>query len=428
MNPEDLTLIHDWNPSGDFIPKRVAVLDDTIRDGLQSPSVRDPELQQKKQLVRLSSRIGSDGIVLGLPGASPKACDEIAELAIHLQSHGQAPDLVTGVRTHSHDIKAHLAACEKSGATLTAGMFLGSSPMRLFAEGWEWDDLVELTRNSVRSCVKNGAPVMFITEDSTRSRPEDLRDLYKAALDEGATRICLADTCGHAEPAGTRAIVRFALDLIKESGTGAKLDWHGHNDRGLAQANALAAADEGVDRIHATCLGIGERVGNTALDQLLVNLELKFPGTGRDLSALPEYCERVREWCDAPLPGNYPMMGNDAFRTATGVHAAAIVKALDMGSNWIADRVYSAVPASLFGRDQTIEIGFMSGRHNVLHWLKVNHPHMEELRRESCVERVLNTAKSSRTLLTEDQVARLVADEIRVGKEAAEGLMAESVR
>ncbi len=405
---ESTGLIHDWNEEPAATAHRVQVLDDTIRDGLQSPSVRDPELEEKQELLRLAHRVGVDGVVLGLPGAGPRARDEVAALAGFLQRERLSPVPVTGVRTHKDDIHAHLNACEQSGSAMTAGMFLGSSPMRLFAEGWEMRDLVRLTADSVALAVKGGAPVMFITEDTTRSRPEDLRDLYRAALDAGAARLCLADTVGHAEPSAVRALIRFARDLIEESGTGAVLDWHGHNDRGLALANALAAADAGADRIHATCLGIGERIGNTALDQLLVNLELRGEPTGRNLDALPEYCRRVHEWCNAPLPVNYPMMGSDAFRTATGVHAAAIVKALDQGDPWLADRVYSAVPASLLGREQQIEIGFMSGRNNVLYWLRRHYPQMAEDLRECCMDRILAAAKSARALLDDEKLHHIV--------------------
>ncbi len=414
-------LIHDWNGAPAATAHRVQVLDDTIRDGLQSPSVRDPKLEEKQELLRLAHRVGVDGVVLGLPGAGERACAEVAALAAFLQREGLAPVPVTGVRTHKDDIRAHLEACERSGSTMTAGMFLGSSPMRLFAEGWKMSDLVRLTADSVSAAVRGGAPVMFITEDTTRSRPDDLRDLYRAALDAGATRICLADTVGHAEPSGVTALIRFARQLIEESGTGASLDWHGHNDRGLALANALAAADAGADRIHATCLGIGERIGNTALDQLLVNLELRGRPTGRNLDALPEYCCRVHEWCNAPLPVNYPMMGGDAFRTATGVHAAAIIKALEQGDPWLADRVYSAVPASLLGCKQQIEIGFMSGRHNVQYWLRAHYPQMTANLRERCTEQVLATAKTARALLGNDELHRIV-QECRLQTLAEDGI------
>jgi 2-isopropylmalate synthase len=427
MDRDASQLIHDWNAAPSGTPPRVRVLDETLRDGLQSPSVRHPSLDEKKELLRLANRVGVDAVVLGLPGASPRACEEVAALASFLREEHLALAPVAALRTHPADIRAHFEACDRSGTAIMAGIFLGSSPMRLFAEGWELAELVKLTTESVTTTVGHGVPVMFITEDTTRSRPADLRDLYMAALNAGAVSLCLCDTVGHAEVSGVAALVAFAKQLITESGTRATLEWHGHNDRGLALANALAAAAAGVDRIHGACLGIGERVGNTALDQLLVNLELRGP-TGRALDALPEYCRRVQEWCEAPLPANYPVMGSDAFRTATGVHAAAIMKALERGSTWIADRVYSAVPASMFGRIQQIEIGPMSGRHNVRYWLSHRHPEFADALRDRCIERILEGAKSARTSMTEEELSAIIADVLRSQSAGTEETQPEAAR
>ncbi|HEV2130078.1 MAG TPA: hypothetical protein VGR27_03190, partial [Longimicrobiaceae bacterium] len=132
--------------------------------------------------------------------------------------------------------------------------------------------------------------------------------------------------------------------------------------------NALAAIEEGVHRVHGTGLGVGERCGNTEMDLLLVNLKL-LGLHDWDLSKLPEYVYLVAEACQVPLPFNWPVFGEDAFRTGTGVHAAAIIKAEAKGDAWLADRIYSGVPAGLFGLGQRIEISPMSGLSNVRYWL-----------------------------------------------------------
>jgi 2-isopropylmalate synthase len=181
------------------------------------------------------------------------------------------------------------------------------------------------------------------------------------------------------------------------------IDWHGHKDRGLDIVNTLAAIEAGADRVHACAMGVGERSGNTPMEILLVNLNL-LGIANRDLKGLPEYCQVVSQACGVPIPFNYPIVGADSFRTATGVHAAAIAKAITRNDAWLADRVYCGVPASMVGRTQGIEIGPMSGEHNVRFWLRDHE--VEE--HPVFVEKILAAAKRSSKLLTEDEIKRIV--------------------
>ena len=287
---------------------------------------------------------------------------------------------------------------QRVGIPLEAGAFLGSSPIRMDVEGWDLAYLVDHARKAVAFCRRQQVPVMMVTEDTTRARPEVLKALYTAALEEGAQAICLSDTCGHATPDGVRRLLRFIKDeVVKDHPV--RIDWHGHNDRGLGMANALAAFEAGADRLHGSILGIGERCGNVALDQLMINLHLMGHAKG-DLSGLPALAERVAELCEVEIPANYPVLGRDAFRTGTGVHAAAIVKALHRGDVDLADAVYSGVPAALVGRRQEIEIGPMAGHSNVIYWLEMNgyDPNTER------VERILRAAKNSTRILTEVEI------------------------
>jgi len=178
-----------------------------------------------------------------------------------------------------------------------------------------------------------------------------------------------------------------------------RLDWHGHRDRDLSVINSIAAVEAGVDQVHATGIGIGERVGNTPMDLLLVNLKLEGY-IKQDLTALPEYLQKISEAVGKPIPDNYPVFGKDAFRTATGVHAAAVIKAKKKGDSWLADRVYSGVPAGLFGRAQQIEVGFMSGASNVNFWLESRgvKPTPE------LVAAILDKAKHSNHILTDEEI------------------------
>jgi 2-isopropylmalate synthase len=251
----------------------------------------------------------------------------------------------------------------------------------------------------VTYAVSNGLPVMYVTEDTVRARPEQLKQLFLAAIRCGAKRLCLCDTVGHATPTGAANVVRFAAEVVKESGAEVGLDWHGHCDRGLAVVNTLAAIRAGATRVHGCAIGIGERVGNTPMDQLLVNLRL-LGWIDNDLTALPEYCERVSAATGVPIPPNYPVVGRDAFRTGTGVHAAAVIKAYKKGEDWLADRVYSGVPASWVGRRQEIEVGPMSGESNVVYWLQSRgiEPTAER------VQAVFQRAKSVDRVLTDQEI------------------------
>lgn len=391
-------LINDWNgrpSSGDRVPQ---LNDETLRDGLQSPSVRDPEIPDKRDLIHRLARLGVDAIDLGMPGAGPKALAAVKALMVEIRDHRLPVSPNTAVRTLEADLTQVAEIQQRVGIPLEAGAFLGSSPVRMDVEGWDLAFLVTTARRAVAFCRRHQVPVMMVTEDSTRARPDVLKAIYQAALDEGAQSICLSDTCGHATPDGVRRLVRFIREEVVQ-GRPVRIDWHGHNDRGLGVANAIAAFEAGADRLHGTILGIGERCGNVAMDQLMMNLHLMGYPKG-DLSDLPALAERVAELCGVEIPANYPVLGRDAFRTGTGVHAAAIVKALHRGDVELADAVYSGVPAALVGRRQEIEIGPMAGHSNVVYWLELNGYDAISER----VDRILHLAKQSARILSEAEI------------------------
>ncbi|HSH45259.1 MAG TPA: LeuA family protein [Longimicrobiales bacterium] len=371
MHPSDL--IYDWNTRGDAFDygslRPVELDDETLRDGLQSPSVRDPSIGDKIRILHLMDALGIHSADIGLPGAGPRAAADVRALAKEIVASGLKVRPNCAARTVRADIEPIAAVSQEVGIAIEACTFIGSSPVRQYAEDWTLDRMLEVSEDAVAFAVAEGLPVMYVTEDTTRARPETLKALYGAAIAAGARRICVADTVGHATPHGVRQLIRFVRrEVIEPSGEDVKLDFHGHRDRGLGVPNALAAIEEGVDRVHGTAMGIGERVGNAEMDLLLVNLKL-LGLHDYDLSRLSEYCELVARATGVPLPVNYPVMGEDAFRTGTGVHAAAIIKARQKGDEWLADLVYSGVPAGQFGRRQVIEISHMSGMSNVKYWL-----------------------------------------------------------
>src|SRR5687768_18131054 len=260
-----------------------------------------------------------------------------------------------------------------------------------------------MTEEAVSLAVGPGLPVMSVTEDTTRADPETIRALYTTAIRSGAKAVCVCDTVGHSTPDGARAVVRFVKNIIEEQGGNVRLDWHGHQDRGLGVINSIAAIEGGADQVHGSALGMGERVGNTPMDQLLVNLRL-MGWIDNDLSRLGEYCALASNACEWPIPHNYPVFGRDAFRTATGVHAAAVIKSFRKGDTELADLIYSGVPAGLFGMEQVIEIGPMSGKSNVIYWLEKRGIEASDDR----VNRIYERAKQSSAVLAADEILQLV--------------------
>jgi 2-isopropylmalate synthase len=408
MQPTESELIYDWNRlgEGDIRPARAKVeLDDeTLRDGLQSPSIRNPPIEDKLRILHLIAALGVESANIGLPGAGPHVVRDVERLAREIveQKLKIAPNCAA--RTMIADVQPIAEISQRTGLAIEAACFIGSSPIRQYAEGWTLDRMLRLSREAVEFAVKEGLPVMFVTEDTTRAAPEDLRQLYTAAIEAGARRVCVADTVGHATPNGARNVIKFIRGVVDATGEDVKVDWHGHKDRGLSVINALAAAEAGADRLHGTAVGIGERVGNCPIDILLVNMQL-LGWIDRDLSRLQEYCRLVADTTGVPLPDNYPVVGKDAFRTGTGVHASAIIKARARGEDWLADRVYSSIPASLIGSRQMIEVGPMSGESNVVYWLKERGIEPGE----ALVKAIFQKAKTSSATLEEVEILDICA-------------------
>lgn len=403
MQQQDL--IHDWNTAGeavDYTQLRPVELDDeTLRDGLQCPSVTDPSIAQKIEILHLMCELGIHTADIGLPGAGPRAEGDVRALAREIATARLPITANCAARTVRADIEPIARISQATGVPIEACTFIGSSPIRQYAEDWTLERMLKATEDAVLFAVGEGLSVMFVTEDTTRARPDTLKALYTLAIECGARRLCLADTVGHATPHGVRQLVHFVrTEVIEPTGVPVKLDWHGHRDRGLGIANTLAAIEAGVDRVHGTALGIGERVGNTEMDLLLVNLHLLGMHQS-DLSRLPDYVQAVSRATGVPVPPSYPVFGDDAFRTGTGVHAAAIIKAQQKGDDWLVDRVYSGVPAATFGLAQRIEISHVSGMSNVKHWLAA---HGYDASDEGLSQHVFNLAKRTSRVLTEDEI------------------------
>jgi 2-isopropylmalate synthase len=396
-------LIYDWNAGSEQatrpLPKKVEFDDETLRDGLQSPSVTDPSIEEKLRILHFMNSIGVDNADIGLPGAGPHVQKSVERLAREIVEQKLSIAPSAAGRTVESDVRPIIDISQKVGIAIEADLFIGSSPIRQFTEEWELDWIIEQSTKAVRFGTENGIPVMYVTEDTTRAKPEDVEKLYTAAIEAGAVRVCVCDTVGHATPWGVRNLIRFVRALVDRVNPAVKIDWHGHSDRGLGVINSIAALEAGADRVHGTAVGIGERVGNTPIDLLMVNLKL-MGWIDNDLTALPEYVQYVSKVTHVPFTDQYPVFGRDAFRTGTGVHAAAIIKAKKKGSDWLADRVYSGVPAGMFGLQQVIEVGPMCGLSNVIYWLQV-HGYPQE---ESLAKELFTLAKSTNRVLTDQEL------------------------
>jgi 2-isopropylmalate synthase len=399
-------LIYDWNQvtPAELQPTGPVLLnDESLRDGLQSPSVRDPSIPEKIRILHLMAELGINSLDLGLPGAGQRACEHVEALAREIASARLQIKANCAARTLQNDIRPIAEISQKVGLPIEAATFIGSSPIRRYTEDWTEDFLLRTTEEAVKYAVSLGLESMYVTEDTSRCDPQMVKRLYSTAINSGARAIVVCDTCGHATPAGAYALVKFVIDeVVRPSGEKIRVDWHGHCDRGLGVANSLAALVAGADCVHACALGIGERVGNTQMDQMLVNLKLMGvePWDKQDLTRLKDYCVAVSQITGIPIPKNYPVFGDDAFRTATGVHAAAVIKALRKNDVELANSVYSGVPSHYFGLEQIIEIGPMSGKSNVVFWLERHGIATSD----EMVERIYQRAKAATRCLTDDEI------------------------
>jgi 2-isopropylmalate synthase len=409
MELTDHDLIYDWNSQEKVAPlspkRRVQFLDETLRDGIQSPSVVDPSIDDKLRLVELANDLGIDTMDIGLPGAGKRAVEDVTVIAEHIKASKLRVKASCAARTHLADVQAVIDISQRVGIEIEVLCFIGSSPIRQYAEDWDLARMLKLSADAIDLGRKYNLPVAYVTEDTTRSRPDMLTKLFTNAVEHGAQRLIVCDTVGHATPDGIRNLLRFTRNTLDGMGRpDVGIDWHGHNDRGLGVVNSIFAIEYGADRIHGTALGIGERVGNAALDQILLNLKLLGELPDHDLTKLVLWCKTAAHATRIPIHSQYPLAGDDAFRTATGVHAAAIIKAEKKGDAWLADRIYSGVPAGMFGKEQRIEIGHYSGASNVVYWLQKRGIEPTE----SLVAEVLGAAKRGNRVLSDDEIHAIV--------------------
>ncbi|MFE7978120.1 LeuA family protein [Streptomyces shenzhenensis] len=382
------------------------LFDETLRDGLQAPHVHRPTLEQKLNFVDHMVRSGVRSADLGFPGSDPSAARECVQLAQHIADNRLALRAGFAGRTHPSDVNAICEVGQQAGIAVEAYAFIGVSPIRQYVEGWDIEVIRQAVRRSAEECRRGGAEFVLVLEDAVRCTPEILTAVYDVAVETGTRRLTLCDTVGAAVPEGAEALIRFTQRYFADREHLVELEWHGHNDRGLALANSLTALALGCARVHGTILGVGERAGNTSLDQLMVNSQLDGSHT-YDLTSLRAYCDYAAPLLGVDVPQNYPALGRDVFRTSAGVHASAILKAHEKGSITLKDGVYAGVPARLLGREQEVLIDAASGASNVKYWLTVHGHGTDDA---SLIKRVLERAKASDVPLTDDEIGQILAN------------------
>jgi 2-isopropylmalate synthase len=302
----------DWNTAGRLRPAwgPAALQDETLRDGLQSPSAIDPGVEQKIELLHRMTELGIDVVNVGLPAASEKNRADVRALCRTIASERLPLSPVAAARTVVSDVRAVVDVAQDTGVELGVYAFIGSSQIRQLAEAWDLSVILRHSAAAIDEAVREGLPVAYVTEDTTRAHPEVLAALFRNAIDHGASRLCLADTVGHATPDGVRALVEFTRNVVASVGvTDVGIDWHGHNDRGLVLVNAITAIEAGADRVHGTALGIGERVGNAPMELLLLNLGLLGLRPCVSREDLARYCQDATRALHVEAPPGHPILG-----------------------------------------------------------------------------------------------------------------------
>ncbi len=159
-------LIHDWNQSPGI--KTALLNDETLRDGLQSPSVRDPSIAEKLEILHLMESLGINALDLGLPGAGPRAVEHVEALAREIVSDKLKIRANCAARTHENDIRPIAEIVQRTGLNIEAATFIGSSPIRRYTEGWTEEFLLQTTEKAVKFVVSLGLDSMYVTEDTSR--------------------------------------------------------------------------------------------------------------------------------------------------------------------------------------------------------------------------------------------------------------------
>lgn len=317
--------------------RTLAILDSTLREGEQFVGSFFT-LEQRLQIARLLDALGVTFIEVPSPIASPETRSAVEALcALNLRSH-----IVAHVRCVEADVEAALET-----PIYGINLFYGTSTeLRSFSHGRRIDQMIVAAVPLIRRICAAGRYVRFSAEDAFRSDLTDLLTIFDAVVEAGVQRIGLPDTVGIARPRQVENLLR----LCSERYPGVGIEFHGHNDTGCANANAVAAFEGGADCLDVTVLGIGERNGITSLSGLIAQLYIHYPEllVELDLAQLATLDQFVADCLHLAIPFNSPITAAGAFTHRAGVHTKAVLQN---------PRAYEVLDPGDFGLVRHVDVG-----------------------------------------------------------------------
>lgn len=402
--------IHDWDHEGSEKLRKSCfrLLDTTLRDGRQKPESKQPSVEEQKAIIDFDAKVGVDAIDICMPGVRGKYYREGVECAQYISRNHPNIEIVVLARTIEDDVAATIDFSKDAGVRLSVILFRGSSDLRLLAEDWNEDQIVEDMHRFSKILTCAGQKVISATEDTTRTRPEFLKSIFEAGITGGASELCVADTVGYADPTGTQR----QMEWIRQNISGANdlpIHFHGHDDTRNSVANSIAAIKSAPNTIvHATWLGVGERAGNTPMEGLLSDLERR--GIDKyDISHVVPAAKLTSHAFNTPIPVNHPLVGEIVFTNMSGIHAAGIFKAEQKGMEDIAGVVYSAVSPHRVNREHKFNIGVLSGRYNVIANIeRINKQHgLNIVYSDELAKELVRQANIQNADLSDEQIIRV---------------------
>lgn len=320
-------------------PKRIRILDSTLREGEQHPGVTFTN-KQRIQIAWMLDYFGVDQIEI-----SPIVSNDHKEATKTIIKQGLSADIVSHGRALRQDIDTSIDC----GAKWVAA-YLGVSDVHLeYKLRISRSEALERAVDTVEYAKKHGLKIRFTVEDGSRAEPEFLLQVCQAISDAGVDRISLPDTVGILRPIGMYNFVKTVRDHIDTP-----LDAHVHNDIGFALANAFAACDAGADQIHTTIDGIGERTGIPALAEVAVALAYlyKSPNDFR-LDMLADISRLIEDYTGITPYDSKPIVGASAYKHKAGTHLAAILRN---------PAAYEPIPPRSVGNRRRIVFGELAGK------------------------------------------------------------------
>lgn len=400
--------------------RRTTLLSECLRDGLHGVA-HQPSAEERADYVGALQDLGILVDTVGIYSGRGNKVDATAKKLLALM-RDQYPNVTPNVLTQATpEAIEWTAECKQIHPGLMSVAFMGSGNARLMAEGWTPDFVLEKLGWLVSTLVRDHhITVVGATEHTTQTPPDFLRRIVETQVDAGASYFCIADTIGTARPIGAHRITQFVRETLRRMGRDdVQIDWHGHRDKGNDEANAMAAAAAGADRIHVVARGIGERAGNTSMESVLLNLtsileEAQEPSPW-NLRLLSSVLDRYSRVTHVPVPTHGPL-SQRAFKTSLGIHAAAMDKAHEAAEearqlgmtqeaillDQLYRTVYCAIDPEDVGRQHEIAVSPSSGAHNVRLAAELAGVNLASLSNEKIAD-VLDLAKNlERELTTED--------------------------